>query len=93
MPHNLTELVAFLTATPWLTVTSTIPGVQLGRRTFLRFESGRIWTRDELGRQTFVPIGCRAHGDETGLTIDDRGFTIEKFGTRIRFDYAEEPTP
>jgi hypothetical protein len=90
-PHNLRRLLEYLARHPRVQASCDDPKFPSGPRTFLRYEAGRLWFADPQQDEMFLPLSCRMNGDETGLLIDEKGFTVEKFGRSFRYDFLEGP--
>jgi len=62
---------------------------------FLDSYPNGMWFAREDGRDFFLPMNChiteKASLAEAGIDIDDRRFSLTKFGKTIRVDYLEEP--
>jgi hypothetical protein len=93
-PTNLKELILYLHSHPRVRITgptpsSRTPTTRIEEFTF--YDQGRMWFNTTAGEPHFIPLNCsmtdRAAASEAGLTIDDEGFTVTKFGTPIRVEY------
>lgn len=91
-PVNLAELVPYLVEHPMVRV-SNLSGA-ITEEMFIRADSAGFWFEASVNEPLrFLPVNCRmgpAAAHESGVTIDDRGFTLAKFGREIRVDYRED---
>jgi hypothetical protein len=95
-PTSVRELVRFLGHYPRVRITGPTPDSRepvTRDETFLRLENGRLWfmpVQDDA-KAHHIPIGCAiteaAAQAEAGITFDDAGFTVTKFGVPIRIEY------
>jgi hypothetical protein len=94
-PKSLKDLVPYLTENPMVCMYN-LDG-SYTEETFLREEASGLWFRRVFRGETkdhFLPVNCRlsdaAAKHEAGVTFDDAGFTLTKFGKSIRVDYQSE---
>jgi hypothetical protein len=90
-PTNLADLAAYLRDFPAVTTTNFNGTVT--DDIFVGADGTGFFFICVDGNETFLPINCRmgaAAAHESGVTIDDLGFTLTKFGKTIRVDYREE---
>jgi hypothetical protein len=84
-PQSLEDLIAYLKQHP--RVRCTMPGGDEDERQFLRFANGGFWWTDPTGgRDKHTPMGC----GQTSIFFTPVGFTIEKFGVKVAFDYLPD---
>jgi hypothetical protein len=100
-PKALNQLVEFLRAHPRVRVTNLDGSIET--RTFHDSDRGShgLWFRrdgqdasvDESA-MAFLPVNCTmtaaAAMAESGVDLDDAGFTLTKFGRKLRVDYLRE---
>ena len=84
-PRSLRKLIEYLGRRPFV----------IDKRTNERWgfvccsESG-LWFEDAWTESRYIPLNCGKVDAETGVTFDDAGFTVTKFGRSLRFEYAVE---
>lgn len=90
-PTGLRNLLAYLSAHPWVHSSSAAPRVTTGLLKFEFYADARLWFRRHPQDDVmYVPLGCSETGSETGLSIDREGFTVEKFGLSIRYSFVPD---
>ena len=90
-PTNALELIAYLRAHPYVYCHHPRPE-RAGLRRYETHAMGGLHFRNLAGEDnSYVPIDCGRTPHETGLTFDEGGFTVEKFGVAFRFDYRDGP--
>lgn len=95
-PQTMRDLVPYLTAHPDVEIhrpehTSRRTGaVILQMRDVCRFSKqagGGLWFVEPGGEEHYLPIDCGMTAAETGVELDEAGFTLTKFGLPIRVTY------
>lgn len=96
-PKTLREVVRYLADHPEVEIhrpehTSTRTGQVIPEeRSRCRFRAsagGGLWFDASPGREHYLPIDCGMTEAETGVTLDEGGFTLVKFGIAIRVTYV-----
>jgi hypothetical protein len=87
-PTDLDSLVKYLSEHPGVIMLP--PRGNAERRTFLRFEGGKLWWMNELGQERHMPITelCAAECESKPLlTFKETGFYVHAFSNDWWFTY------
>lgn len=80
-PVNFNELIAFLETYPHVGIVSSSPRMNVGPlETFVRYQDGLMWFRNDDGLEHHFPVDCGMVAAETGIKLYPFGFTFTKFG-------------
>lgn len=90
-PTNFKELISFLHAYPRVGVVSSSSRMPVGPlETFVRYQDGLMWFRNDDGVEHHFPVGCGMVPAETGIKLYPFGFTFTKFGVVTFVTYLRE---